>query len=180
MARMKIGKIYVQNQTGQDLYFRPTGQTNTGVKGILYTVYHGRKTKGKNPKKDSVPDSFMDLWSDATNVPSDVENKLKENKMSTITRSRINEIIKEEYQKLIESKYIEIDKPTEVSSAKVKKEIEKLAKSGTRSKDILLKMNFTTANTKQVTDKFQVLKNKVYFALKESKKLKEGMPIIMK
>jgi len=62
-------------------------------------------------------------------------------------------------------KYIEINKPSDVSSSKVKKEVEALAKNGVRSKDILLKMKFVTANPKQITDKFQVLKNQVYFSL---------------
>ena len=108
---MKIGKIYIQTfDNGDKLYFRPTSNTNNGVKGILYTDYAGRKLAGKNPKKYSVTDIDMNLWSDVSKVPPNIESKLKENKQQGENKMKIKlselkqmikEVIKEEteYQK---------------------------------------------------------------------------------
>ena len=74
---MKTGETYIQKLSDSDLYFSPTEKTNNGVKGTLFTVYHGKKVAGKNPKSYSVPDTYMDLWSTADNVSSTISSKLK-------------------------------------------------------------------------------------------------------
>lgn len=92
---MKVGQIYTQKIENSDLFFKPTDTTNNGVKGILYTVYHGKKIAGKNPKKDSVVNIDMDLWSTADNVSSDIKRKLEEN------------YLKEQKQSVLQKKYAE-------------------------------------------------------------------------
>lgn len=72
-----------------------------------------------------------------------------------------------------EAHTIKVDKESEVTSSRVKKEIESLAKKGVRSKDIKLNLkgvNLTGGPGSKVGDKFQVLKNKVYFAMKNESK----------
>ena len=76
---MKIGQTYTQKfNNGDTLYFRVTGTTNSGVKGILYQDYV-KRVSGKNPKKYTVSDVDMNLWSDISKVPSNIASKLKEN-----------------------------------------------------------------------------------------------------
>lgn len=68
---------------------------------------------------------------------------------------------------------ISVDTPTQVVSKPVAAQIEKLAKSGVRSKDIGLKMGFI-GNAKLATDEFQKLKNKIYFALHKTESVNEA------
>ena len=92
---MKSGKTYTQTfDNGDTLYFRPSDTTNNGVKGMLYTVYAGRKIAGKNPKKYSVTNTDMDLWSDASNVPSNVESKLKMESINEAVKFKEYDIVK--------------------------------------------------------------------------------------
>ena len=69
---------------------------------------------------------------------------------------------------------ISVDTPTQVVSKPVAAQIEKLAKSGVRSKDIGLKMGFV-GNQKLATDEFQKLKNKIYFALHKNESINEDV-----
>ena len=75
---MKVGMTYIQNfNNGDKLYFRPTGNTNIGVKGILYRDFI-KRLNGKNPKKYTVTDIDSDLWSEIKEIPINIENQLKE------------------------------------------------------------------------------------------------------
>jgi hypothetical protein len=60
--------------------------------------------------------------------------------------------------------YVEIDSPREVDSNRVKGEIKSLMRRGAKSVDIGLRMNFLTTNPKDMMNKFQKVKNHVYFA----------------
>jgi hypothetical protein len=59
--------------------------------------------------------------------------------------------------------YVEIDSPREVDSKRVKGEIKSFMKKGARSVDIGLRMNFLTTDPKDMMNKFQKVKNRVYF-----------------
>lgn len=64
--------------------------------------------------------------------------------------------------------YVTLKTPKSVNSEAVKSEIKKLIKSGKRTNEIGWKMEFTTTDkiVKEVSDKFQVLKNKIAFEIK--------------
>lgn len=64
--------------------------------------------------------------------------------------------------------YISLKTPKSVNSKSVKTEIEKLIKKGHKTSEIAWKMEFTTTEkiAKEVSDKFQVVKNKIAFDLK--------------
>lgn len=84
--------------------------------------------------------------------PFDMTKYISENKITT------------GMHKINESKHlISIKTPAEIDSPRVKKEIEALVNKGASSGDIQLSMQFTTDNPKKITDKFQVLKNGVFF-----------------
>ena len=68
---------------------------------------------------------------------------------------------------------IKIETPTQAISKPVAAQVEKLAKKGVRSKDIGLQMGFV-GNTKNAVDAFQVLKNKIYFALDKKESINEA------
>ena len=64
--------------------------------------------------------------------------------------------------------YISLKTPKSVNSKSVKSEIEKLIKNGKKTSEIAWKMEFTTTQeiVKDISDKFQVLKNRISFDLK--------------
>jgi hypothetical protein len=71
------------------------------------------------------------------------------------------------YDSIVEQKskyYVEIDSPREVDSNRVKGEIKSLMRRGAKSVDIGLRMNFLTTDPKDMMNKFQKVKNHVYFA----------------
>jgi len=78
------------------------------------------------------------------------------------------ESINEEFKHIIS-----VDTPTQVVSKPIAAQIEKLAKSGVRSKEIGLKMGFI-GNQKLATDAFQKLKNQIYFKLGKNESMNEG------
>jgi len=67
-------------------------------------------------------------------------------------------------------KYITIENPKQIDSIKVKLQIEKLAKEGVKSTNILLCMSFCVTDilSKKIVDKFKVIKNHIYFNLNNS------------
>jgi hypothetical protein len=67
--------------------------------------------------------------------------------------------VKEEKSKY----YVEIDSPREVDSNRVKAEVKSFMKRGARAADIGLRMNFLTTDPKDMMNKFQKVKNHVYF-----------------
>lgn len=69
--------------------------------------------------------------------------------------------------------FVEISKPKDLTLNRVKRQIEDFAEAGYKSADVLLKMAFVTDEPKQLTDQFQVLKNKVYL-LRDVKKYYKG------
>lgn len=64
--------------------------------------------------------------------------------------------------------YVKLKTPKSVNSKAVKDEITKHIKSGKKTNEILWKMEFVTTEKtmKEVSDKFQALKNKIAFQLK--------------
>lgn len=59
--------------------------------------------------------------------------------------------------------YIELDTPKSVESLKVKKEIQLHIKNGLKTNEIGFKLLFFTLETKEIANKFQVIKNKIAF-----------------
>lgn len=82
--------------------------------------------------------------------------------------SELSEDINEAFKHLIK-----IETPTQAISKPVAAQVEKLARKGVRSKDIGLQMGFV-GNTKNAVDAFQVLKNKIYFALDKKESINEA------
>ena len=111
---MEMGKIYKQILSDMDLYFKPTEKTNSGVTGLLYTVYFGQKLAGKNPKKYSVQNVDMKLWSDAKMIPKPVSNKLSENSLRLMIRRAIGEILSDDEEEECESCDKEIEETSSV------------------------------------------------------------------
>lgn len=64
--------------------------------------------------------------------------------------------------------YVSLKTPKSISSEAVKSEIQSLIKSGKKTNEIGLKMNFITTDKieKEISDKFQVLKNKIAFEVR--------------
>lgn len=64
--------------------------------------------------------------------------------------------------------YVSLKTPKSVNSESVKSEIKRLIKSGKKTNEIAWKMEFVTTDkiVKEVSDKFQVLKNKIAFELR--------------
>jgi len=65
--------------------------------------------------------------------------------------------------------YVSLKNPKSVESNAVKSEIKKLLESGKKTNEIHWKMQFVTTDkvVKEVSNKFQVLKNKIAFELKK-------------
>lgn len=70
--------------------------------------------------------------------------------------------------------FISVDTPTQIGSKPIATQIEKLAKSGVRSKDIGLKMKFV-GNEKAAIDAFQKVKNQIYFKLDKNESVVETL-----
>lgn len=64
--------------------------------------------------------------------------------------------------------YVSLKTPKSISSEAVKSEIQSLIKSGKKTNEIGLKMDFITTDKieKEISDKFQVLKNKIAFEVR--------------
>lgn len=83
-----------------------------------------------------------------------------DNTIIEISSHTTKKSVKEEKSKY----YVEIDTPREVDSNRVKGEIKSFMKRGAKAVDIGLRMNFLTTNPKDMMNKFQKVKNHVYFA----------------
>jgi|GEM_PF-4568905 len=82
-----------------------------------------------------------------------------------------------------ENVYVEITKPTELKSKSVAKKVQEFADMGYRSGEILLKMAFvgTDKLSKELSDGFQVLKNKIFFVKRLHEHLKDkGVELLKK
>jgi len=101
----------------------------------------------------------------------DATKKAIKSIVSGLTNAQKNlklESINEEFKHIIS-----VDTPTQIVSKPIAAQIEKLAKSGVRSKEIGLKMGFI-GNQKLATDAFQKLKNQIYFKLGKNESMNEG------
>jgi hypothetical protein len=92
---------------------------------------------------------------------SDEEKKAFFNKIDAAWKSKgeKNESVNEAFKHIIK-----IDKPSDIKSTKVKKQIETLAKKGIRSKEIGLSTGFV-GDSKSANGEFQKVKNRIYFDL---------------
>jgi hypothetical protein len=125
---------------------------------------------------DKIHKGFVKVEADGTMIydsPANAkkaEDILNKNKIAASSNGKYLyiESLNEEFKHLIS-----VDTPTQVVSKPVAAQIEKLAKSGVRSKDIGLKMGFV-GNAKLATDTFQKLKNQIYFKLGKNESVNEG------
>ena len=64
--------------------------------------------------------------------------------------------------------YVSLKTPKSVNSEAVKSELKRLIKSGKKTNEIGWEMEFTSTNkiVKEISDKFQVLKNKIAFEIR--------------
>jgi hypothetical protein len=84
-------------------------------------------------------------------------------------KSELRQIIREEIQRLSEGHEIKIDSPKQIKSAKVKKQIQALAKKGVRARDIKARVTFQPDDMQSLVGDFNVVKNTVYFELDTAK-----------
>ena len=80
-------------------------------------------------------------------------------KKDLVSKGFVKESVNEAFKHIIK-----VDKPSDIKSTKVKKEIETLAKKGIRSKEIGLSTGFV-GDSKSANGEFQKVKNRIYFDL---------------